>query len=96
MKSKGQFRDADDFVAFSLPHSVFSEAELRDLFVRDARIYAAKMTYNAAFRKRTIRGTLLDDVGISEHPRWDLRELTDEQFQRIAELGKLNENLIVN
>ncbi|HEV7337590.1 MAG TPA: GNAT family N-acetyltransferase [Bosea sp. (in: a-proteobacteria)] len=96
VKSRKDFRNADEFVAFSLPHSVFSEPELRDLFASGGAIYAARMTYNAAFRKRTIRGTLLDDVGISEHPRWDLRELSDEQFQRIAELGKLNENLIVN
>lgn len=96
VKGRRDFRNADDFVAFALPHSVFSEAELRANFASGDPLYAVKMTYNAAFGKRTIRGTLLDEVGISEHPRWDLRQLTDEQFRKIAELGKLNENLIVD
>lgn len=96
VKARRDFRDADEFVAYAFPHSVFSEAELRARFVSGDPLYAVKMTYNAAFGKRTIRGTLLDDVGISEHPRWDLRLLTDEQFKRIAELGKLNENIIID
>jgi L-amino acid N-acyltransferase YncA len=96
VKGRRDFHNADEFVAFALPHSVFSEAELRANFAGGDPLYAVKMTYNAAFRKRTIRGTLLDDVGISEHPRWDLRQLSDEQFRKIAELGKLNENIIID
>ncbi|MCA1458840.1 hypothetical protein I6F35_37825 [Bradyrhizobium sp. BRP22] len=71
---------------YALPHSVFSREELREWF-KEQRLFAAKMTYNAAFKRRTIRGRLLDEVGIPEQPRWDLKPITREQFDRIIELG---------
>jgi hypothetical protein len=95
-KSRKDFPTVDDFIKFAVPHSIFSEAELRARYADGERLYALRMTYNAAFGKRTTRGTLLDDVGISEHPRWDLRPLTRGQFNRILQLGKVNENLIVD
>jgi L-amino acid N-acyltransferase YncA len=96
VKSRKHFKSADEFVDFALPHCVFTEDELRAKYASGERLYAAKMTYNAALAKRPIRGQLLDDVGISEQPRWDLRQLSDKQFERIIELGKLNENIIVD
>ncbi|WP_395459704.1 GNAT family N-acetyltransferase [Azospirillum melinis] len=95
-KSRKDFRNADDFINYTLPHSVFSEDELRQWYDGDDRLYVVRMMYNAAFRKRTIRGTLLDEVRISEHPRWDLRELTNEQFAQIMQLGQVNEGIIVD
>ncbi|HEY9214798.1 MAG TPA: N-acetyltransferase [Ancylobacter sp.] len=95
-RARRDFVDVNNFLAFALPHSVFPEDELRSLYAAGDRLYAVRMTYNAAFRKRTIRGRLLDEVGISENPRWDLRLLTDGQFQKIVELGSLDENIIVD
>lgn len=96
VKRRSDFADADAFVAFAEPHSVFPEQELRDRFASGQKLYAVRMTYNAAFKKRIIRSTLLSGVGISEHPRWDLRELTNPQFQKILKLGGVNEALVID
>jgi len=94
--SRKHFANADAFVAFAKDHSVFSEQELRDRYADGKPLYAAKLTYNAAFAKRPTRGKLMDVVGVSEFPRWDLRPLSDNQFSNILELGEVDESLIVN
>ena len=96
VKRKKDFADVEAFLAYTLPRSVFSEEVLRDYWATWKRLYIAKMTYNAAFGKRTTRGQLIDDGVISVHPRWDLRALNDGQLERILDLGNVNEGLIVN
>lgn len=96
VKRKADFPSQDAFVAYTKPHSVFSEDELRDKFATKKKLYVAKFTYNAAFNKRTTRGRLLDEVGITENPRWDFRELSRSQFRDILSLGEVNERLIIN
>lgn len=97
VKSRRDFADVDDFIRFSAPHSVFPEQELRDWFNDPTRrLFVVKMTYNAAFPKRPIRDTLLEQVGISEQPRWDLRSITREQFDEIVELSELDERFIID
>lgn len=96
VKQKSDFASADDFVFYASPHSVFSPDELRAQYVSSPRLYTAKFTYNAAFAKRITRGELLDDVGVSEQPRWDLRELSIAQLKSILNRGKVNERIIVD
>ncbi|WP_082513810.1 GNAT family N-acetyltransferase [Methylobacterium sp. Leaf465] len=94
--SRADFANEQDFVDFALPHSVFPEAELRDWYRdRAKRLYAVKMTYNAALPRRPNREVLLDDVGISESPRWDFRKISEHEFDRIVELSELDPRLIV-
>lgn len=95
-KKRSDFANEEAFVEYANPHSVFTEEELRARYSGGGRLFAAKMTYNTAFAKRPTRGQLLDDVGISENPRWDLRRLSDDQFARILELGEVNESLIID
>ena len=75
---------------------VFTEAELREYWETWNRLYVAKLTYNAAFGKRTTRGRLLDEEIVSEQPRWDMRSLGPAQLDRILELGEVNARLIVD
>jgi len=96
MRSKKDFAGVADFLKFAQPHSVFTEEELRDWHGSGDRLYAAKMTYNLALPKRPNRDVLLDKVGISEQPRWDLRELTRTQFNTIMELGQADESIVVD
>lgn len=96
VKRKADFANLDAFLGYCAAHSVFSEDELRSQFDSTDRLYVAKMTYNVAFNKRTTRGQLLDEVGISEQPRWDLRYLTPNQLQTIARLGGVDARLIVD
>lgn len=78
------------------PHSVFKKDELRARFASGARLQVVFMTYNAVLPNPVSRGNLLDKVGISEYPRWDIRKLTDSQFSKIVKLGKMDEDLIVD
>ncbi|MFC5356389.1 hypothetical protein [Azospirillum himalayense] len=96
VRKKKDFATADDYVAYCKPHSVFSEKELRQQFATSPRLYVAKMTYNAAFNRRTTRGSLMDDAGVSEQPRWDFRKLTPQQFRTILALGRVNARLVVD
>lgn len=96
VKAKKDFADVDAFLAYTQPRSVFTEDELRDQWTSWKRLYVAKMTYNAAFAKRTTRGQLLDGGVVSEQPRWDLRSLNNKQLDRILELGEVNARLIVD
>jgi len=96
VRRRQDFHDEDAFVRYAAPHSVFSEDELRDQYATRPRLYVAKMTYNAAFGRRTTRGRLLDEVGISEQPRWDLRKLSLDQLHTIVELGNVNARLIID
>jgi hypothetical protein len=96
VKSKSDFADVEAFVAYAKPRSVFPEAELRHFWATWGRLYVAKLTYNAAFGRKTTRGRLLDEGVVSEQPRWDLRALNEHQLERILELGEVNARLIVD
>lgn len=96
VRSRDAFFDEGDFIAYCAPHSVFSEAELSAEYRRSRHLYVARMTYNASFEKRPTRGDLIDIVGISEQPRWDLRPITLEQFRAVAQLGGVDARLVVD
>lgn len=96
VKTKRDFSSVEDFLKYAKPRSVFTEDELRDLWTSWTRLYVAKLTYNAAFRKRATRGQLLDSGVVSEQPRWDIRELSHSQFSKISQMGDLNARLIID
>ena len=96
VKRKKDFANVEAFLEYTLPRSVFSEEILRDYWTSWKRLYVVKMTYNAAFGKRTTRGQLIENGVMSVHPRWDLRELNAAQLDRFLELVEVNERLVIN
>lgn len=96
VRPRDAFFDEDDFLSYCVPHSVFSEDELAAEYRRSGALYVARMTYNASFSKRPTRGELIDIVGISEQPRWDLRQITIEQFRAVARLGGVDARIVVD
>ena len=96
VRRRNDFSHVDEFLSYTQPHSVFSEAELRHQFETSNRLYVLKMTYNAAFEKRTTRGRLIEEANISVQPKWDLRKLTSEQFDRILDIGGINARIIID
>ncbi|MDQ0454614.1 GNAT family N-acetyltransferase [Rhizobium paknamense] len=90
------FASLEDFLEYTKPHSVFTEDELKDMYASWTRLYTVKMTYNIAFNKRITRGNLMDLADVPEHPRWDLKPLSKVQFQKIIEMGKVHEGIIVD
>lgn len=95
-RSWKDFTSTKAFVDYAEPHSVFSSDDLALRYETTKRLYTVKMTYNIVLRRRITRQRLMEEVGISEHPRWDLRSLTSWQFRKILELGLVNEDLAVN
>ena len=96
VRSRKDFRDKGDFLNYARPHSVFSEDELEAWWDSGKRMHVIRMTYNAAFEKRTTRGQLIDTVGLSSTRRYDFFELSQTQFDHILKLGKINESLVVD
>lgn len=95
VRSRKSFKDRREFLNYSQPHSVFTREELISMHDNRKRLSVVRMMYNAAFERRTTRGKLLDEVGVSA-PRWDVVPLTDAQFMRIMELGHVDESLIID
>lgn len=52
-----------------------------------------KMTYNAALKKRIVRHDLIEKVGLDRNQYWGFFELTNEQFDRIAQKGDVTKIL---
>jgi hypothetical protein len=96
VRRKKDFVGIDAFLEWTVPHSVFTEDELRAQFLESDRLYAARMTYNVAFNRRITRQRLLEEALVSEQPRWDLRELTSTQFRAIVEMGDINARIVVD
>lgn len=96
VKSKKDFPTVGDFIKYALPHSVFSREELRDWYAGGKRLHVIRMSYNAAFGRRTTRGKLIDEVGLSSTARWDTFKLSADQLMNIAKLGEIHESIIVD
>lgn len=77
------------------PYSIFDEDTIKTWYNK-GRSSVIKMTYNAALNKRLIRQVLADEVGLSREDRWSFIQLTEDQFDRIVELGEVNESLIID
>jgi len=92
------FPDEESFVKYCSKFSVFSEEELREYYSKRQYPYVLRFTYNLALPKRPNRATLIDQVGLNGTRgfRWSHFELSDVQFNKILELGKVDESFIVN
>lgn len=96
VKDRRSFPTANDFVRYCESYSVFSNDELRQWYNRPGRLFAIKFTYNAAFERRTTRGMLIEDVGLSAKAYWGFMRLSEEQFRSIIHLGRVNESIIID
>lgn len=90
------FTSQNEFIKHCIKYSVFSEAELREIWMNKKYKYLIKMVYNIALDKRPIRRDLVQKVRLDENERWVVLPLTDQQIFKILELGDINENLIID
>jgi len=93
VQPNSHFANDREFVRYCYPYSVFPKDELKRLY--SSTRFAIRMTYNLAMRKRLTRKKLVQDVGLDPAPRWSLLPLTDEQFDRIAKEGDVDESAII-
>lgn len=95
VRKKNDFNSFADYLSYCQPFSVFNSHELLEWYNKKT-IFTIKMTYNAALQKRITRGNLLTNMGFSDGHRWGFFEITDEQFDNILKLGKVDGSLIIN
>lgn len=91
-----EFNNYNEFYNYCKKHSVFNDNELSGFWRTKKYPYIIKMLYNIALNKRIIRDRLLNDVGLDENIRWTLVPLNDIQFNRILELGEVDESFIID
>lgn len=96
VKRRRDFKDFQSFHEYASPRSVFDDDELVEFWSEKNNLSVIKITYNLALPKRPTRGALIDSVGITEQPQWDIRKLTRNQFDIITHLGQSNARFIVD
>lgn len=96
VRNINSFATEQEFIKYCARYSVFSEEELRDFYKTKRYPYIISFTYNLALPKRINRAKLISDVGLNGQNRWSVVELTDNQFNKIVELGEVDESIIVN
>lgn len=97
LKSRESFKSLSEFLQYCTEYSVFTEEELKSYYNRPfGKVFVIRMTYNSAFKKRITRGSLIDELGLSEEQYWGFMELADDQFNNIIVKGEVNESLIIN
>lgn len=97
VKSNKDFTNLSDFIKYAKPHSVFSREELEtEWWNKNKPFYVVRMTYNAAFGKRTPRGPMLDAIGKSQKSYINFCPISDGQFDTVVKMGKISESLIID
>lgn len=96
IKHINEFKNYDEFYKYCSKHSVFHEEELETFWKTKKYKYLVKMLYNIALNKRPIRHELIEEVGLNRNDRWVAVPLSDEEFQKILELGEVDESFIIN
>ncbi|MBO7552545.1 MAG: N-acetyltransferase [Bacteroidaceae bacterium] len=88
VKTFKDFRDENDFIDYTNQYSVFSRKDLSRWYKYKNNFTVLKMLYNVAFTKRVIRKKLLEEIGLDGNAYWGFLSVTDEQFNKIVELGQ--------
>ena len=86
VKKQSEFSSFDKFYEYACKYSVVDRDDLLKWYNKGG-CKAIKMTYNGAFKKRIIRHNLAERIGLDRNEYWGCIKLTDEQFQKIVELG---------
>ena len=95
VKASEDFENEDAFVKYTNRYSVFKEYELRRWYKYKNNFIVIKMMYNIAFNKKVINKVMKEQVGLN--PKyWGFFKLTDAQFDKLLELGEIDERYIIN
>ena len=83
------------FVNYTNRYSVFKEYELRRWYRTRNCFIVIKMLYNIAFTKKVINKVMKEQVGLNPE-YWGFFKLTDAQFDKLLELGEIDERYIID
>lgn len=96
LKKIEDFDTEIDFLTYIGGNSIFTNQELKSFWKTKKYPFIIKMLYNIPLSKRIIRKDLIERVGISEKKYFGCFSLTNEQFDKILEIGEVSESFIIN
>ena len=95
VKTYRDFENEEEFIKYTNRYSVFKEHELRRWYKYKNNFIVIKMVYNIAFTKKVINMAMKEQVGLK--PKyWGFFKLTDVQFDKLLELGEIDERYIID
>ena len=95
VKTYRDFENEEEFIKYTNRYSVFKEHELRRWYKYKKYFIVIKMVYNIAFTKKVINMVMKEQVGLK--PKyWGFFKLTDAQFDKLLELGEIDERYIID
>ena len=95
VKTYRDFENEEEFIKYTNRYSVFKEHELRRWYKNKNNFIVIKMVYNIAFTKKVINMVMKEQVGLN--PKyWGFFKLTDAQFDKLLELGEIDERYIID
>lgn len=95
VKTYRDFENEEEFIKYTNRYSVFKEHELRRWYKNKKYFIVIKMVYNIAFTKKVINMVMKEQVGLN--PKyWGFFKLTDAQFDKLLELGEIDERYIID
>ena len=95
VKTYRDFENEEEFIKYTNRYSVFKEHELRRWYKNKNYFIVTKMVYNIAFTKKVINMVMKEQVGLN--PKyWGFFKLTDAQFDKLLELGEIDERYIID
>lgn len=96
-----EYRNINEFATFQQfkdycsPFSVFTDAELQNLFATKKYPYIIKFTYNFPLKRKVIRRDLMTITGYTNDDYWGFMPLDNARLSAILAAGEVNESLIV-
>ena len=95
VKTYRDFENEEEFIKYTNRYSVFKEHELRRWYKNKNYFIVIKMVYNIAFTKKVINMVMKEQVGLK--PKyWGFFKLSDAQFDKLLELGEIDERYIID
>lgn len=94
-KNINDFRSYEEYKDYCIKYSIFTEGQLKGFWLGKKYPYIIKMLYNFPLKKRIILNDLRNKVGL-DNSYWGFKIISDEHFEKILELGEVNENFIVD
>lgn len=85
------FDNYEKFYNYCKRRSIFTDIELQSFWRTKKYKYIVKMLYNRALNKRITNKDLIEEVGLSRTDYWGFRELSNEEFLKVLELGEIKE-----
>jgi hypothetical protein len=89
------FSSLENFIEYCGPFSVFTNSELSEFWKKRRFPHVFRFAYNVALPKRLTRKQLVEDVGMDPSDYWGFMKLNSNQLMKIAQLGQVNENLVI-